>query len=126
MVMGDTSDHCILMSDFKAQKKVNKENHMRRNFSQVNMTEQKSHFSDVDWSEVTNKYDPNTSLDVLYQILNQKLDLHCPFKTIYRKRTSLKQPWIRLSLLKSIREKNQLYKIKMKYPSAQNVQPFKK
>ena len=92
VVMEDTSDHCILMSDFKAQKIVNKENHMkRRNFSQVNMNELKSNLSDVGWSEVINENDPNISLDIFYRILNEKLDLHCPFKTTHRKRTSPKK-----------------------------------
>ena len=81
VVMEDTSDHCILMSDFKAQKIVNKENHLkRRNFSQVNMNELKSNLSDVGWSEVINENDPNISLDIFYRILNEKLDLHCPFR----------------------------------------------
>ena len=82
MVMEDTSYHCILMSDFKAQKIVNKEFPMkRRNFSQVNMNELKSNLSAVDWIEVINENDPNSCLDVLYRILNEKLDLHCPCKT---------------------------------------------
>ena len=126
VVMGDTSDHCILMSDFRVQKIVNKENTMkRRNFSKVNMNELKSSLSDIDWSEVTNENDSNTSLDVFYRILNEKLNLHCPFRDTYRKRNSPKKPWISLPLLKSIKEKNRLYKIKMKYPSAHNVQRFK-
>ena len=78
----------------------------RRNFSQVNMNELKSSLSDIDWSEFTNENDPNKSLDVLYRILNGKLNLQCPFRATYRKRISPKKPWISLSLLKYIKEKN--------------------
>ena len=126
VVMEDTSDHCILMSDFRAQKIPNKESPMkRRNFSKVSMNELISSLSDIDWSEVTNENDSNTSLDVFHRILKEKLNLHCPFRATYRKRNSPKKPWISLSLLKSIKEKNRLYKIKMKYRSAHNVQRFK-
>jgi len=69
------------------------------------MNELKSHLSDVDWSEVSNENDSNTSLDVIYRILKEKLYLNCPFKTTYRKKTSPKQLWMILSLLKSIKEK---------------------
>ena len=86
----------------------------RNNFSLVNMSE--LNLSDVDWSEVANENDLNTSLDVFYRILNEKLGLRGLFTTTYRKRTSLKQPWISLSLLKSIKEKINSINIKMKYP----------
>ena len=61
MVMEDTSDHCLLMSDFRAQKIANKESPMkRRNFSKVNMNELKSSLSDIGRSEVTNESDLNS------------------------------------------------------------------
>ena len=93
--MEDTSDHCILMSFFTVQKIVNKENPMKRtNFSQVNINELKSNLNNTDWPDFTNENDPNTSLDVLYQILKEKLALHCPFENAYQKRISPNQPWI--------------------------------
>jgi len=71
------------MSDLRAQKIANKENPVkRRNFSNVIMNELKSNLSDIDWSEVNNENDPNTSLDVFYRILNkQELRAHMALVT---------------------------------------------
>lgn len=126
IIPDDSSDHCIIMSDFLINFPHNKKNQTkRRDFSHKNVLRLKEGLGDVDWSPVIDEKDPNQSLDKFYYIMNEKLDLFCPYKSPRGKKLTPKKPWINESLLRSINEKNRLYKIRIKYPTEINITRFK-
>ena len=89
------------------------------------MLKLKEELGDVGWSSVIDEMDPNQSFDNFYNILTVKFDQFCLFRNLKGKRPTQGKQWLNASLLRSIYEKNRLYKIKMKYPTEINIIPFK-
>ena len=68
VIMDESSDHCMIMSDYKIQKTLIREIITRkRNLSLKNIHNLKVALGDVDWSEVLEERDPNRSLDIFYR-----------------------------------------------------------
>ena len=69
--------------------------------------------------------DSDQSLDNFYNILTEKLDKFYPYRNLKGKRHTSRKTQVNASLLRSINEKNRLYKIKMKYLTEINIIRFK-
>ncbi|MFO7795213.1 MAG: reverse transcriptase family protein [Promethearchaeia archaeon] len=128
IILNDTSDHCVVVSDFSGsgverEKRPNKS--YKRIINQKKIDEMKVKIGDIDWNDVLNVEDPNQSIVLFYSKFNQIFDQVCPM--VLRKSKDLpRKPWVTESLLKSIKEKNRLYKVKMQYPNEINIENFKK
>ena len=126
VIPDDLSDHCIFMADFLLYFPYNeKKSTKRRDFGEKIVLKLKEELGDVGWSSVIDEMDPNQSLDNFYNILTENLDEFCPYRNLKGKRHTPRKPWVNASLLRSINEKNRLYKIKMKYPTEINIIRFK-
>jgi len=91
-----------------------------------NLLKLKEALGDVGWTSVIDEMNPDQSLDNFYNILTEKLDKFCPYRNFKGKRHTPRKPWVNASLLRSINEKNRLYKMKMKYPTEINIIRLKK
>ena len=69
MIMNESLDHCLTMSDCKVQKTLIKEMITRnRNCCLKNIYNLKVALGDIDWSEVLEERNSNRTLDFIYRV----------------------------------------------------------
>ena len=69
----------------------------------------------------------NVKFNRFHQILKEVVDLHMPLRPCTRKELKRQEnPWITNGIIKSIDTKNKLYFRKLKHPTTENVQKYKR
>ena len=80
--------------------------------------------SSHDWSSIYKSNDPNEQYSYLSDVLENLHNKHFPIKTIKINNKTKQNAWITPGILKSIKRKNKLYRIKIKNPTASNINKF--
>ena len=78
------------------------------------LTQLKAKLRSIDWSEVTDLNDVNPRYEKLVEIF-RKAYFEC-IKLVTKKHKANHKPWISSALKKSIRQKNRLFSLSLKYP----------
>ena len=130
IIVTDVSDHfpTVLTIDIDLVYQNSKEKNYlyKRNHSDHNISKFKQKLSDVTWHEILNNVDVNDDYNKFTETLNALYDECIPIKKckINRKKHPI-SPWITKGLLKSINNKNKLYKHYIKNPTEVKLQKFK-
>ena len=85
----------------------------RHDFKNFNEVQFKSELCDIDWKSVLeiNKKDVDFSFSKFFETFNNLLQKHAPIKKLSNKdKKTMKKPWITKGILKSIEEKNRIYR----------------
>lgn len=112
IVLSDISDHYPVFTIVQRTPKTIKiPMQSFRKITPTNTAKLKDDLKTLDWSEVYDSQDTNSSYNIFTQILISHLDKHIPLvkskSSNYKKVPRL--PWISKSLLRSINRKNNLY-----------------
>ncbi|XP_072041239.1 uncharacterized protein [Amphiura filiformis] len=99
-----------------------------RDMSVQNIDTLKDNLRKVDWANVCENHDANTSYNKFIDKFKEVFDECIPKKVVKKSRTKNRMPrapWITYSLLKCIRRKNKLFKKQIQKPTDANVQRYK-
>ena len=109
------SDHYMQFSQidvFDKQYEQLKNKKSVRNWRIFNKREFQAELSTLDWDTIIQpQMNTNTSCSIFYDKITKLLDEMAPFKKLTKKEISLKnKPWISQGILKSIKERDKIYK----------------
>ena len=134
IVISDISDHFPIFSYFSLSNSVKNggPRPLSRRLTPENLARLGISLERVDWSEVLDNDDMNTSYECFLNILDSNMDSNIPLQRVSANnyKTTPRLPWINKSLLRSINKKNRLYykykldgtdRVKRKYNSYKNT-----
>lgn len=130
ILVTDITDHLptILSTTINLQKKKvpKKEQSYKRSHTDCNINYFKQKLSKVNWNEKLNGVNVDEDYNVFNETFTKLYDECIPLKkcSVNRKKEPL-SPWITKGLLKSINNKNKLYKKYKKIPNDENLQKYK-
>ena len=109
------SDHYMQFSQidiFDKQYEQTKNKKYVRNWRIFNKREFQSELSSIDWdTTIQPQMNTNTSCSIFYNKITKLLDEMAPLKKLSKKEISLKnKPWISQGILKSMKERDKIYK----------------
>ena len=127
IIVNDISDHLPVFTICNyglTRENNNKCKIKRRIFNEDTIKNLNEDLSSTDWQAVYRGEDVNTSYNDFMRVLNEKIAVNCPFKSISCKNQP-KTPWITKALLVSCKKKNQLYKKFLLKPTHNNELKYK-
>ena len=125
ILYNDISDHFPIFNIYKLgwQNTKKYKSIFKRNTNLKNMTKLNTKLKSANWAKVYNELNPNTSYEILIEILNSHIDECLPWKKLKVKTET--NEWLTKSILTSCKEKNRLYKIYKCNPTTENELTYK-
>ena len=119
------SDHLPVFT-INYQTKLSKKSNGRKSriYSERNVEKFKAALSSTDWSQVLNCNVGHTSFSIFYTKFCDIYDRCFPLKTV-KLNYSNRKPWLSDGIKKSIKTKNRLYFVQLRYPSLENTRTYK-
>ncbi len=126
IITADISDHfptCTIILD--KVKEAGPVFIQTQNFSEENITSFKQDMLNADWSSVSNNYSAQDAYNKFYSIFNESYSRHFPFKKVKLNKNIHKvEPFMTNALLKSRKTKFELYDIKLREPTQDNISKY--
>ena len=126
ILYSDISDHLPIFAIYEQIENVqlkHKSYELRRKESQENINSLISDLSREQWQGVFSANDANLSYEVFLHKFIHYYNKHIPL--IQNNRVKIKQPWITKGLMRSILNRNRLYKISLRKPTPHNKAKYK-
>jgi hypothetical protein len=127
LILSDISDHLPIFTiahdnDLKADEASYI---IIRDKSTTNKTLFRNHLSAINWYDLADVHEPKLAYSSFLNKFNDTYNSCFPLKKIKNKRPTVKKPWLSKGLLKSIKQKNRLYKRYLNSPSSDNLVKYK-
>ncbi|KAK2717057.1 hypothetical protein QYM36_007262 [Artemia franciscana] len=126
VIIYDDSDHFLILSEVTLDKpKVEHPERKTRKLDAESIESLRNQLNNINRSPCLDNQDVDQATNYFIQEFEKAFDRACPAKTSKSRRQEPRKPWISKGIVRSIKMKNQLYKIRIENPSEDNKEKFR-